>query len=300
MFAIVTHVIFTLSDHNSYAMKTILVPTDFSEISRNAAKYAMALAADVNAQKIVLYNAYQAPPILTENTIPAMPVVDIDTIRDISEHGMNSFIETLKIDCPPGVQLEQRTGFSILAKDINDICQEVGAFLIVMGITGTNKLEEALIGSTAISVMKVTKLPVVIVPAEAKYSSINNVMLACSFKNVLETTPIEPIRNILNATRAKLHAVNVYEDEKELTAAKTAQKELLQSLLKEYDPAFEFIQSDDFIAGINDYVESKGIDMIIAIPRKHKFLEGLFKERHTKKLAFHSHVPLLYVHQEDL
>jgi nucleotide-binding universal stress UspA family protein len=282
------------------AMKTILVPTDFSEISRNAARYAMAFAAEVNANKIVLYNAYQAPPVLTENTIPAMPVIDIDTIKDISEQGMYSFAQTLQQDCPAGIVLEHRTGFSILAKDVNEICKDVNADLIVMGITGASKIEEVLIGSTAINVMKVTKIPVIIVPAEAKYTAVRNVMLACDFKKVVETTPVEPIKKILDATRAKLYAVNVYESEKELTTAKTAQKDLLQSLLKDYDPSFEFIKSDDFNDAINQYVEAKKIDMIIAIPRKRNFLEGLFKERHTKKLAFHSHVPLMYIHLEDL
>jgi nucleotide-binding universal stress UspA family protein len=281
-------------------MKTILVPTDFSDIARNAASYAMRLAADVDAQKIVFYNAYQAPPVLTDNTIPAMPVMDIETMRDISEQSMKAFQEKMQQECPAGVALEHRTGFSILSDDINDICEDVGADLIVMGITGTSKIEEVLIGSTAISVMKLTKVPVIIVPAEATYNSIKNVMLACDFKNVIETTPVQPIKNILHATKAALHVVNVYESEKEITADKTYQQELLQSLLKAYDPQFHFENNDNFIDGINHFVETNNIDMIITIPRKHKFLEGLFKERHTKKLAFHSHVPLMYIHQEDL
>ena len=284
----------------STAMKTILVPTDFSEISRNAARYALALAAAVGVHKVVLYNAYQAPPVLTENTIPAMPVIDIDTIKDISEQGMHSFAESLRQDCAPGIELEHRTGFSILAKDVNEICKDVNADLIVMGITGASKIEEVLIGSTAINVMMVTKIPVIIVPADAKYEAIRNVMLTCDFKKVVETTPVEAIKQLLDATRARLYAVNVYESEKELTSAKTTQKDLLQSMLKDYDPSFEFIKSDDFNDAINHYVETKEINMIIAIPRKRNFLEGLFKERHTKRLAFHSHVPLMYIHREDL
>ncbi len=109
-----------------------------------------------------------------------------------------------------------------------------------------------------------------------------------------------PIKNILDATRASLYVVNVYESKKEITAEKSVQQELLNSLLKEYNPSFQYENNEHFIDGINHFVEANNIDLIITIPRKHKLFEGLFTERHTKKLAFHSHVPLMYIHQEDL
>jgi nucleotide-binding universal stress UspA family protein len=281
-------------------MKTILVPTDFSENSKNASKYALAIAKDLQAQKLVFYNAYQSPPIMTENTVPAIPVIDIETLKDISEEGMKAFINAVKQYCNGEIEIEHKTGYSILANDINDICEEVGAGLIVMGITGTSKIEEVLIGSTVISVMKQTKVPVIVVPVDAAYTAINNIMFACDFKRVVEITPIQPIRDVLDATGAALHIVNVYENDKEITADKTEQQELLHSLLKEYHPTFHFENNEHFIDGINHFVEANSIDLIITIPRKHKFFEGLFKERHTKKLAFHSNVPLMYIHQEDL
>jgi hypothetical protein len=138
------------------------------------------------------------------------------------------------------------------------------------------------------------------VPVDAAYTAINNIMFACDFKRVVEITPIQPIRDVLDATGAALHIVNVYENDKEITADKTEQQELLHSLLKEYHPTFHFENNEHFIDGINHFVEANSIDLIITIPRKHKFFEGLFKERHTKKLAFHSNVPLMYIHQEDL
>jgi nucleotide-binding universal stress UspA family protein len=281
-------------------MNTILVPTDFSEPARNAARYAIALAGDVDAKKIVFYNAYQAPPIMTETAVPAMPLMDIETMKNISEQGMATFKEKLQQECPEGIALEHKTEFAILAKDINEICMKAGAELIVMGITGTSKIEEVLIGSTATSVVKHTKVPVIIVPGEAKYASIKNVMLACDYKNVVQTTPVGPIKNILDATKAALHVVNVYESDKEMTEDKTFQQELLHSLLRDYDPKFDFVNNPDFIEGINHFVEANRIDLIITIPRKHKLFEGLFRERHSKRLAFHSHVPLMYIHQEDL
>ena len=281
-------------------MKTILVPTDFSEVATNAAKYAISFANDVNAKKIILYNAYQPPPILPEAAVPAMPIMEVSTMKDISDKGMREFQRKLQEECPTEIQLDIMTGFSILLSDINEVCENADVDLIVMGITGTSRIEEILIGSTALSVVKQTTVPVIIVPGEAKFSSVKNVMLASDFKKVVETTPINSLRKILDATKARLQVVNVYENSNEMSEEKTLQQALLNQLLEEYNPEFHFENSEDFIAGINHFVEANNIDLIIAIPRKHKLFEGLFKERHTKKLAFHSHVPLMYIHQQEL
>jgi nucleotide-binding universal stress UspA family protein len=167
-----------------------------------------------------------------------------------------------------------------------------------MGITGTSKLEEVLIGSTATSVIKHTTTPVIVVPENATYTTIGNIMLATDYKKVAETTPVEPIKEILEATGAKLHIVNVYEGGEAIPTDKAYQQELLHSMLKDFNPEFHYESNDDFIEGINDFVDTHAIDLIITIPRKHGFFEGLFKESHTKKLAFHSHVPLMYIHEE--
>ncbi len=284
-------------------MKTILVPTDYSATAKNAALYAINLASQLQAQNIVLYNAYQVLPIISENvTMPtaSTPFFDVETLRDISNTGMAHFKQSIESFCPAGIKIQEYTELAALDNDVNHLCEKTGADLIVMGITGTSKIEEVLIGSTALNVVRNTKVPVIIVPAEAMYTSIKNVMLACDYKNVVETIPVQPIKTILDATKAALHIVNVYESDKELISSKKYQQELLHSLLKEYEPQFYFEHNEDFLTCLNDFAETNHIDLIITIPKKHGFFEGLFKESHTKKLAFHSHVPLMYIHQEDL
>ncbi|WP_018617223.1 universal stress protein [Segetibacter koreensis] len=284
-------------------MNTILVPTDYSASAKNAALYAIHLASQLKAQKIILYNAFQPPPVITENTAmptATAPFFDIESLRDMSSTGMTHFKKSIEGFCPSELKLEQLTEFAALDTNINNLCKKTGADLIIMGITGTSKIEEVLIGSTALSVVKNTKTPVIVVPAEVTFTPIENVMLACDFTKVAETTPVQPIKNILDATKAALYVVNIYSSDKEITSVKSYEQELLHSLLREYNPNFHFEYKEDFITGINDCVEEKNINLIITIPKKHGFLEGLFKERHIKKLAFHSHVPVMYVHQEDL
>ncbi|MEJ7828458.1 MAG: universal stress protein [Segetibacter sp.] len=275
-------------------MKTILVPTDFSATSKNAALYAVELANQLSAAKMILYNAYQAP-VVTEPTMPVMQMLDIETLKKISDDGMKLFKSSLQLQ-NINIQIEEINEFAVLPNSIDEVCTRTGADLIVMGITGASKFEEVLIGSTAISVVKNTKVPVIIIPPNAKCDKIERVMLACDYKKVEETAPLQPIKELLEATNAKLLVLNINQRQ---GSTDKSQNELLQ-LLHNYNPEIHSINTEDFIGGINDFAASNNIDMIITIPKKHGLFEGLFKESHTKQLAFHSHVPLMCIHEEDL
>jgi nucleotide-binding universal stress UspA family protein len=48
---------------------------------------------------------------------------------------------------------------------------------------------------------------------------------------------------------------------------------------------------------VNQFVEDKEIDLIITVPKKHSFLSNIFRSSYTKKLAYHSHVPIIAVHE---
>jgi nucleotide-binding universal stress UspA family protein len=277
-------------------MKTILVPTDFSATARNAAFYAIDLANQLQARKIILYNAYQAP-VVTEPTMPVMQMLDVDTLKKISEDSMKQFKSSFAEAESSNIQIETICEYAVLPNAIRDICEKTGADLVVMGITGSSKFEEVLIGSTAISVVKHTKVPVIVIPPSAKCNKIEKVMLACDYKKVEETTPVLPIKKLLDATNAKFFVLNISGKQK---GADTRQEELISRMFSEYNIEYSYSNNDDFINGINDFAEANNIDMIITIPKRHGMFDGLFKESHTKQLAFHSHVPLMCIHEEDL
>nr|MDQ6889138.1 universal stress protein [Bacteroidota bacterium] len=82
----------------------------------------------------------------------------------------------------------------------------------------------------------------------------------------------------------------------ELTDEFKLERDSMEQKLGAYDPEFSFLRAFDFLEGINRFVEAKEIDAIITMPRKHSFLSQLFKTSHTKKLAYHSHVPIIAIH----
>ena len=275
-------------------MKVILVPTDFSEVAKNAAQYAIELAKQVHAQKIVLYNAYQAP-VITEPTMPVVQLIDMDTLKGITEEGLETFKAWMQPLTPAGIELDTLSEFAVLSNNIDDVCERVQADIVVMGITGGSKIEEVLIGSTAISVVNHSKVPVIIIPPDARYSPVQKVALACDFKKIEDTTPLHAIKTILKDTNATFMVLHV--DHHQVSDGAMREREKLQQMLQGLNPEFHQVQHEDFVEGINDFADKNGIDLLITIPKKHGLFEGLFKRSHTKRLAFHSHVPLMCIHE---
>lgn len=273
-------------------MNTILVPTDFSSVAYNAALYAINFAKGHSATTVVLYNAYQTPV----NVDPAMPTIqllDIEELKRSSIEGLENFRQQLLPECGDVVQLTMLSEFNLLAENINGVCEKTNADLIIMGITGKSKVEEVLIGSNTISVIEHTRTPVIIVPADSSYTPIEDVVFACDYKKVEETTPVATLKNVLEKTKANLHVVHVEKSDAADTAGQSA---LLQNLLRGINAKYHNIKGDDFVETINQFAADVSADLIITIPKKHGWLESLFRTRHTKKLAFHSHVPLMVIH----
>jgi len=276
-------------------MDTILVPVDFSATAKNAAAYAIHFAKQVGAKKIILYNACQAP-VMADPMLPAMQLLDIDTVKKGSEGSLEHLKQELLPLCGDNLQLEIKSEFALLVNGIEEICSNENISMVVMGITGGSAIEETLIGSNTIAVSKHIDVPVIIVPKDAGFKKVESVLFACDFKDTSETTPVDEITALLDATKANLQILHVENGDKDYSTDTVFESVTLETLLQGYDKKYHFVNGTDLAVAINTFAETHNIDLIIAVPKKHGFFEGLFHKSLTKTLAFHSHLPLIVMH----
>lgn len=275
-------------------MKTILLPTDYSETAKNAANYALGLAQQIGVSKIIFYNAYQAP-LAVDPSLPVMQLLNMEEIQRISDEGMKNFKQQFSLNGE--IQIETLTEFAVLHSNIDEICEQVGADLIIMGITGGGGLESVIIGSNTISVVNHTNVPVLIVPAECRFKLVEEIVLVCDYKKINDSIPQRPLKRILDETKAKLFVLNIDHNNKGFEPETSHETFALHALLKNYNPEYQYVDSTDFAEATNEFVDKNNVDMIITIPRKHGFFESIFRKSHTKQLAYHTHVPLLCIHE---
>src|SRR4051812_4275002 len=141
-------------------MKTILVPTDFSDAAKNAADYA-ALFTKATDANMILLNVYHYPvPIPPEGGVP---IVTTPFFEEASKAALKK--EALRLKEKTGIEI---TTISRLGLAVDEILDEEGkADLIIMGMHGVGIVSEALLGSITTSVIKKAKKPVLIVPDKA-------------------------------------------------------------------------------------------------------------------------------------
>ncbi len=276
-------------------MNTLLVPTDFSATAHNAALYALHFAKQVKCKKIILYNAYQTP-MATDANLALLDVIDINELEKNSKENLENFRRLLIPECDESITMEVKSEYGSISTDINEICSDNNIDGIVMGVTGGGKLEETLIGSFAIDVAKHSQVPVIVVPPNAGYTPIQEIMLACDFSKVVETMPAAPIKKILDETGAKLFVVNIDHKSKHFTPDTPFETLMVDTMLHNYNPEYVFVDDTDFVEAINRIALEKQVDLIITIPKRMGWFDGLFRKNHTKMLAYHSHVPLMVVH----
>ena len=276
-------------------METILVPTDFSPTAKNAAMYALKLAGQLGVKKIILYHSYEIP-VTVDPITPGIQMLDIESLKQNSAQALDNFVLQIKAFAND-TEIETINEYGALADGLDEVCAKTNAGLVVMGITGGGKLEEKLIGSNALSVARHTKTPVIIVPAKTSFTRISSVMLASDFDKEDTTIPVTIVRNILEETKAKLYVLHVEEsgDEDGVSGSSpvTGENHALHPLLAGLHPEYYIAKNKNFVEAVNTFAASKEIDLVITISRNHGFFESLFKESHTKMLAFHSTVPVM-------
>ncbi|MCW3462671.1 universal stress protein [Chitinophaga nivalis] len=277
-------------------MKTILVPTDFSDTAYNAATYALELAAQLGTTRIILYHAYEL--IVPIPDIPtSVPMVNPDDLRSASLEGLEKMKKELEALLPLNTTLLIRADNTLLAATIDEVCKAEGADLIVMGITGGSKMEEILVGSNTIDVVKHTVCPVMVIPAEAKYAPIQKIVFACDLRKVVDSTPIGPLKKLLNVFKAELHVINIDHESRHFTTDTPFETLMLETLLEDYQPVYHFIDNPNVVQGIVEFAEENNADLILTIPKKHGLFESIFKRSSTSRLAYKTHLPLLTIHE---
>jgi nucleotide-binding universal stress UspA family protein len=143
------------------AVKTILVPTDFSELSGEAVQTAIAFAkvfgARIELVHVFVEPAYVLPPPIDMATFP----FDMTQILDRVQIGLDAERDRVK---EAGVTVETTTLSGRAAPEIVAYAKKIGADLIVMGTHGRSGFQHALLGSVAERVVHHSPCPVLVVP----------------------------------------------------------------------------------------------------------------------------------------
>lgn len=276
-------------------MKTILIPVDFTDVSDNAINYAAEFAKIYQA-KIILFHAYQLP-VMTSDTpllIPSMEDMEKDSMD-----GLKKIVSRINLNHSSAVTTECKCVCGIEADEIDEFIKENNVDLVITGMHSAGELTEKLIGSTATSLMRNLQCPVLALDASVKFNTIKKIALACDFKEIKNISAFNTLKEIVTLFQSHLFIINVLKNKSDLipNTDQAIAGVKLEHVLEEIPHSFHFEENTNVVDGINNFAASHAIDLIVMIPRSHSLLHNIFHEPSTKRMAFHTHLPLMSIHE---
>jgi len=261
-------------------MHRVIIPIDFSETSLNAARYSAQMLAGIDDAVAVIYHNYE-----TNGDLDISQIYQEMLKKEFYRAGVKH------------VECEHDMGGDLI-ENISRLAHTTRATLVVMGITGKSAIRQVMFGSNTLKLIDKNLYPVMIIPPDASYTGMTNIAFASDLKNVEMTTPSALISSVLTMFKPKLHIVNVSkEDHTILPPELEAEKNKLEAMFSHFDTEFYFRTSHDFFDAMDKFTQEKKIDVIVTVPKHQSNSTSLFKTTHTKRLAYHSRIPILAAHQ---
>jgi len=269
-------------------MKPLLVPTNFSSGSVNAANYAADMALALNTD-LYLLHVLQLPVSASE-----VPLTE-DVYEDMQQQGEEG-LNSLKAD------LEKRTGGKInistiletgsVEHHLEEFCNRRNPFAVIMGI-GKNGAERFMFGSNALFAIQHLRYPLLVIPDEVSFHAIKKIVLACDLTDSNESLPIGYLKELQLVFHASFDVLNI--NTKKINDIKSNHEfASLKDMLRDLYPTYYFNIANSVEEGINKFLDENDADLLLLIPKRHGIFE--FHRSHTKKMALKSPVPVMSIH----
>lgn len=277
-------------------MKKILVPTDFSPNADKALNFAVQIAKHSKA-RIVLIHACD----LLQETFKDNLALKKEYNRNIIKEANGKLVllkksieETEKV--PVAIKLHE----GLITDTILHGAKVHNADMIVMGTLGNAAVKEKIFGSITAAVIGKSDLPVLAVPLLCEWLEPRNVLLAISnFKEGTEMVvkPVFELAALFNAhvqvttftDRDTAHAIDYLSNER----GGSSYTRKLQTWFKKAIIEFVHLEGYAFKKTIEKHIDENKIDVVAMIIHKRSFVKSIFYRSMTKKMSYHTKIPLL-------
>lgn len=281
-------------------MKTILLPTDFSETAQHAADFALTLA-DLLQAKILVIHAYMPPITTTEYVIPLPEQGFMQEYFQVEEDMLAKFTKDLAAryhdDKKPYAIVESKFMVGAVSDCIQEIEEEMPVDFVVMGTVGASNAWDRFWGTNTLGVVKHIKTPIWVIPKATKLHAIEHLIYMADLEGdeIGAVKKVLDVATLLGADTKVLHVKEYLEPEVFST------KEIIQELEETFEGqaiSFTNLYRDDTIAGLDTYVHHHQPDAVVIARRDKGLLERLFHKSVISHLAVTSKIPMLVLQKD--
>lgn len=256
-------------------MKNILIPYDFSEVSKNALEYAIRFA-----DKDPLINLF------------LLNIADGNSDVKATEEKFKKLIKKYKKPLFPEIHSLVREGEFV--SSIIQLQKELKVDLIIMGTKGAQVGEEN-IATTTSKLVQEADLPVLVIPEKYKKFRLETIILSLGNEKIADRSPLYVLLEVSRKHRAQVHVLTI--QQREMAYGYSEDDESNETTLNYFLEMFyshhSFHENEDIEKGILDYIVRNDMDMLAIMPKTHLPGSEASPGRLTRLLTLHSNVPLL-------
>lgn len=279
-------------------MKNILFPTDFSQNAENALSYAVEIARNVNGN-LILFHAYSVQLI-----DPNMPAEIYLSAYQEEEKTAKESLEDLKRRITNankfGSDKELFTTEAVVSQGlvVDETLSMIKDFkidLVIMGTHGATGITELILGSNTASVIEKSPVPVLAIPHNRAYSDIKKIVYA--YDDIKSSLP--PFKKLLSFATiydADITLLHIIESGKDTEEFNRREFEKIKSATDYEKLSLDLVKEDKVLEGINEYVNAHDVDVLAMTIKKRSLFDRIFNKSLTKKMAYHTKIPLLALH----
>lgn len=268
-------------------MKKILFPTDFSSAASHAFRGARKLAAQMGAtiDVISVFNlpftdASSVPPEMVQKMLSENQQTCEKNLHDFSSQAEKELIG--ETEAVYGV---------FISTEITDYARQKDYDLIIMGTKGERNALEKMLGSVTTQTMMHAPCPVMAIPEDARIESFSRIAYATAFEKS-DHHAVDQLLTFSKTMKGTVHFVHV-----ETHSDIGGEGEMIE--MEDYPVYFSdftIVNSKDVISGLDTFIKKKDMDILALFIPKRRLWERLFHHSITKKMTFHTQIPLLVFH----
>ncbi len=292
---VVLSILLSSTGHPALNLRSIIAPTDFSEIAFNALAYAKSIAAVQNAGVNVVH-VHQSSPVAAN---PYMTQPSAEELQ-LKEQQLDSFmgrpVFTNGFDSGQ-VPVRREMIIGPVIEELKRLSQLPDTDMIVMGATGNSNLLNRLFGSVSSEIARRAGCPVLLVPQNARFRGFQRIIFAGNYEPY-EDIVLPRLLDLARRFDSEVHYVHVNANPEEVYLVS---KIPLQAAGQGFQSFSEIItiESRDILEGLYRYATEQKADLIAMSTVQRSFTEALFHRSITRKAALHIQAPLLILHPED-
>lgn len=292
------------------SIRRILVPVDFSDISFNACRFAVSLAAKYKAE-VKLVHVFYNP------AIDVSPYADhysyqiklVESLREIEKSAREQMLK-LEHKIKTWCIKENLSQIRITAKMINgSSTDEIIAYsekykpaLVIMGTRGLTRDNYKAFGRVANKIIEDAQIPVLALPAGSvkTISEIKSILYATDF-DPSDYSAINRLIQMMAPFKIRIHCVHIcLVEKKPWDIVKLDElKEHLMTEYKDINISFANMISDNLVNGLETYIRDNEIQALAVTTHKRNLLEKIFIPSVAREIFSETGKPLLVFHAKE-